>query len=91
MNRTQQQRERILAILFAGQGMTRNEINAQSRASGREIPIQTMCRRLRELEDMNLVVSITKRECKITKASNREYCLTGSMRAQMIRQSESAA
>lgn len=77
MKRTQQQRSRILAILLGyQQGLTRNEINSRTRATGREIPIQTLCRRMRELEELGLVATTHRRECTITRATSCVYQLT---------------
>lgn len=82
---TQKQREQILAILFDGP-MTRNQINAVTRRNRREIPVQTLCRRLRELEDMGMVTCIERGTCPLTRATNKIYRLTGSMRGQMTRE-----
>lgn len=82
---TKEQRNHILSILYEGREMTRNQINAVTRRNRREIPIQTLCRRLRELEDMGMVTSIERGTCPLTRAPNKIYRLTGSMRWQMTR------
>ena len=81
------QQDRIIAILYEDRtGLTRNEINRVTRKHGREIPIQTLCRRLPELVEMGMVVTINKRKCPVTGELNAIYRLSGSLRSVMTRQ-----
>lgn len=76
------QADRILGYLFqVKQGLTRAEINRITRRERFEIPIQTLCRRLRELEEAELITSVTERECSVTHHKNRVYQLTGHARS----------
>mgnify|MGYP000350641293 CR=1 FL=1 len=81
------QRERILEILFNSKiGMTRNEINEETRMSDKEIKIQSLCRRIPELLDTGLIVYIEDRECSVTNAKNQVFRLSGRMRTVISRE-----
>ena len=81
------QRERIRQYLYACSfGATRNEIH---RDTG--IKVQTLCRRLRELEDLKHVSSWQQVICPETGVLNKNYRLTGNQRAAMTRKAGRAA
>ena len=75
-----QQRERIRMSLYDLGGATRNEI-----AEHTGLLVQTLCRRLRELEDLGHIVRFTHRECTCTHQQNIEYRLSGHMRGAITR------
>jgi len=86
MSKTRNQQERIIAILYEDRtGLTRNEINRETRKHGKEIGIQTLCRRLPELIEMGYVTTINKRKCPVTGELNAIYRLTGAKRAAVTR------
>lgn len=81
------QRERIRQHLYACSfGATRNEIQ---RDTG--LMVQTLCRRLRELEDLKHITGLQRVICPETGVLNKNYRLTGSQRAAMTRKAGRAA
>ncbi|WP_417216543.1 hypothetical protein [Alcanivorax sp.] len=81
------QRERIRQYLYSCQfGATRNVI-----ARGTGLMVQTLCRRLRELEDLKHITGIQRVICPETGAMNKNYRLTGNQRAAMTRKAGRAA
>ncbi|MAC14253.1 MAG: hypothetical protein CL539_06180 [Alcanivorax sp.] len=81
------QRERIRQYLYRCQfGATRNEIH---RDTG--LMVQTLCRRLRELEDLGHIAGIQRVICPETGVLNKNYRLTGNQRAAMTRKAGRAA
>jgi len=81
------QRERIRQYLYRCQfGATRNEI-----ARGSGVLVQTLCRRLRELEDLGHITGIRRVICPETGVLNKNYRLTGNQRAAMTRKAGRAA
>ena len=81
------QRERIRQYLYRCQfGATRNEI-----ARGSGVLVQTLCRRLRELEDLGHITGIQRVICPETGVLNKNYRLTGNQRAAMARKAGRAA
>lgn len=90
--KTRKQRERILALLYNERaGLTRNQLNAITRQRRAEIPIQTLCSRLRELEEMGKVTVFEHAKCPVTGERNAVYRLTGATRGGMTRQREATA
>lgn len=81
------QRERIRQHLYRCQfGATRNVIH---RDTG--LMVQTLCRRLRELEDLGHITGIQRVICPETGVLNKNYRLTGNQRAAMTRKAGRAA
>lgn len=81
------QRERIRQYLYRRQfGATRNEIH---RDTG--LMVETLCRRLRELEDLGHITGIQRVICPETGVLNKNYRLTGNQRAAMTRKAGRAA
>ena len=81
------QRERIRQYLYRCQfSATRNEI-----ARGSGVLVQTLCRRLRELEDLGHITGIQRVICPETGVLNKNYRLTGNQRAAMTRKAGRAA
>ena len=81
------QRERIRQYLYRCQfGATRNEI-----ARGSGVLVQTLCRRLRELEDLGHITGLQRVICPETGVLNKNYRLTGNQRANMTRKAGRAA
>ena len=81
------QRERIRQYLYSCSfGATRNEIH---RDTG--LMVQTLCRRLRELEDLGHVTRLRRVICPVTHTLNIEYRLSGDQRAAMKRKAGRAA
>lgn len=81
------QRERIRQYLYRCPfGATRNEIH---RDTG--IKVQTLCRRLRELEDLGHITRARRSICPVTATLNIEYRLSGNQRAAMARKAGRAA
>ena len=91
MNTSRTQRERIIAILSDSRtGLTRNEINRVTRVQRKEIPIQTLCRRLPELIELGYVVEVDRRECSVTREKNAVYRLSASMRGAVAKARKAA-
>ncbi|MZR63835.1 hypothetical protein [Alcanivorax sp. DP30] len=81
------QRERIRQYLYScPHGATRNEIH---RDTG--LMVQTLCRRLRELEDLKHITAWRRVICPETGVLNKNYRLTGNQRAAMTRKAGRAA
>ena len=81
------QRERIRQYLYSCQfGATRNVI---ARDTG--LMVQTLCRRLRELEDLKHITRARRSICPVTATLNIEYRLSGNQRAAMARKAGRAA
>ncbi|WP_348720358.1 hypothetical protein [uncultured Alcanivorax sp.] len=81
------QRERIRQYLYRCQfGATRNVI-----ALDTGLMVQTLCRRLRELEDLGHITGIQRVICPETGVLNKNYRLTGNQRAAMTRKAGRAA
>ena len=81
------QRERIRQYLYRCQfGATRNVI---ARDTG--LMVQTLCRRLRELEDLKHITRARRCICPVTATLNIEYRLSGNQRAAMTRKAGRAA
>lgn len=81
------QRERIRQYLYRCQfGATRNVIH---RDTG--LMVQTLCRRLRELEDLGHITRARRSICPVTATLNIEYRLSGNQRAAMTRKAGRAA
>lgn len=80
------QREKIRQYLYSSpRGATRNVI---ARDSG--VLVQTLCRRLRELEDLGHIARMPRVHCPVTGTLNIEYRLSGSQRAAMTRKGVAA-
>lgn len=81
------QRERIRQYLYrSSTGATRNVI---ARDTG--LMVQTLCRRLRELEDLGHITRVRRSICPVTATLNIEYRLSGNQRAAMTRKAGRAA
>jgi|GEM_PF-1353080 len=75
------QRERIRQYLYScPHGATRNEIH---RDTG--LMVQTLCRRLRELEDLGHITAWRRVICPVTGAMNLQYRLSGPQKARITR------
>ncbi|MHA7916024.1 hypothetical protein [Alloalcanivorax xenomutans] len=81
------QRDRVRRYLYLRpMGATRNEISA-----GTGILIQTLCRRLRELEQLDQINRWRRAICPKTGHLNIVYRLTGPARASITKMRERAA
>jgi len=81
------QRERIRQYLYLSPfGATRNLI---ARDTG--LMVQTLCRRLRELEELKHITRVRRCICPVTATLNIEYRLSGDQRAAMARKAGRAA